>query len=96
MSLEYIGPLEHHEVVLNGRRVPHLSAVPMQGGMVHLTLDRRFGLDLSLQDAERVVPFIAHCLAIGMGYTGFPDEDMEPLRAHPMQRMREIFTGDVS
>ena len=91
-EIEYVGPFEHHEVVVNGWTVPHLTSTPLQGGRIHLSLDSRFGLELMLQDAERVVPFIAHCIAVASGYTGHPGEDGfdEPRHAHPMTRLRRL------
>lgn len=90
-AIGYVGPFEHHDVIVNGRRVPHLEAIPTAGGGVHLTVGRRYGLDLTLAEAERVVPFIAHCVAVGMGYVGFPDEDQdEPVHAQPMPRVHRL------
>lgn len=90
-TLEFVGPIEYHAVVLNGHRVPHLTATPLPGGRVDLTLDNRFGVEMSLQDAERFVPFVAHCLAVGMGYTHHPDEPGDhPLRRLAMPRMRPL------
>src|SRR3954453_11860710 len=88
--LDFIGPFEYHAVVLNGRRVPHLTATPLPGGRVSIGLDNRFGIEISLAEAQQVVPFVAHCLAVGMGYTGFPDPDKEPVASVDMPRMRPI------
>lgn len=74
-TVEYVGPFEHHAVVVNGRRVRYLDAQPLPGGRIALTLDDRFGLDLSLQDAERVVPFIAHAIAVGAGWAAHSQDD---------------------
>lgn len=95
MSVEYVGPFAGHDVVVEGRLVPYLSATPLPGGRVHLSLDHRFGIELSLQDAERIVPFVAHALAIGLGYTGFPDEGMEPTRAVPMPKANRVDLGPL-
>jgi hypothetical protein len=54
-DLDFIGPFERHEVVLNGRLVPHLNATPVEGG-IHLNLDDRLGLDLSHDEALRFIP----------------------------------------
>lgn len=88
MTLDFIGPIDYHAVVLNGRRVPYLTASPQPGGRVTVELDSRFALDLSLSEAQTVVPFIAHCLAVGMGYAGFPDAGMEPIAGASMPRMQ--------
>jgi hypothetical protein len=90
-AVQYVGPFEYHLVVVNGRRVPYLEAALLPGGGVHLSVDRRYGLDLSLAEAERVVPFVAHAIAIGMGFVGFPEEDQdEPVRAHGMGRVHRL------
>jgi hypothetical protein len=90
-GLEFVGPFESHDVVLNGRAVPYLSATPLAGGRVYLSLDRRFALELSLQEADHLVPFIAHCIAVGMGYTGFPDRAEEaPRPAQPIPRVNSL------
>src|SRR4051794_9253175 len=89
--VEFVGPFEHHEVVVNGWRVPNLSAEPLPGGRVHLSLDHRFGIDLTVADAEQVVPFIADCMAVAMGYTCHPQEDWDaPLARTPFVRMRAL------
>jgi hypothetical protein len=54
-ELEFVGPRESHDVIYHGWQVPFLEATPLPGGRVFLCLDRRFGLELALQDAERVV-----------------------------------------
>lgn len=90
-GLEFIGPLEIHAVVLNGRRVPYLSAMPLPGGRIYLTLDDRFATELSVREAESFVPFVAHCIAVGMGYAAFPDSADEDPRPRPaMPRMRNL------
>lgn len=96
MSVDYIGPFETHDVVVNGWLVPYLVAHPGNGGMIHLTLDRRFGLDLTVADAERVVPFIADCIAVASGYTAHPGCDGldEPRRSHPMVKTHSIITEE--
>lgn len=91
-GVEFVGPFEHHDVVVNGWRVPYLEATPMIGGQVTLSLDHRYALDLSLADAERVVPFLAHCIAVASGYTAHPGCDGldEPRPRHPMARTYSI------
>ena len=91
MGLNFVGPFEHHDVVLNGRRVPYLSATPLNGGRIYLSLDERFAVEISLQEADYVVPFIAHCIAVASGYTGHPDEaEDEPRPRQPMPRVHAI------
>jgi hypothetical protein len=71
-SVEFIGPFEEHRVVVDGWQVPFLTATPFKGGMVALTLDHRFDLDVSVADAERIVPWVADVIAVAMGYACFP------------------------
>lgn len=94
-TFDLVGPFEHHDVLVNGRRVPFLEAHPWNGGLIHLVLDRRFGLDVSVADAERVVPFVADCIAVALGYTCHPGTEgvPEPLRSHPFTIMHGIELG---
>lgn len=88
-NVEYVGPFQRHDVVVRGRQVPLLEAHPTDDGHIHLVLDHRFGLDLTLLDAERVVPFLADVIAIAMGYTCHPDAEDDPSnwRRHPFPVM---------
>jgi len=86
-DLAFIGPFERHEVVLNGRLVPHLSSAPIDNG-VHLTLDDRLGIDLTHDEAERFIPFLADTIAVTLRFSCFPcDEVPEPPRTTPWGRM---------
>ncbi len=90
--VEFVGPFEHHDVVVNGWRVPFVEATPMDGGRVLLLLDHRFGLELTIEEAERVVPFLADCIAVACGYTAHPGRDGldEPRPSHPMVRVHSV------
>lgn len=92
--VEYVGPFEHYDVVVNGREVPYLRATPLDGGEVHLTLDRRLGLTLSLSEAERFVPFLADALAIAHGYTCHPDPGRDGMTRHPFPTVSPLFAVD--
>jgi hypothetical protein len=92
-SAEFIGPFEYHAVTVQGRRVPHLTASFRPGGLVSLTLDDRFGVDVSVAQAQTLIPFIADCIAVGMGYSGFPRDDegcSETTPRPPFPRMTEL------
>jgi hypothetical protein len=92
-SITYVGPFEHHDVVVDGREVPYLRATPLDGGGVDLSLDRRFGLILSVEEAERFVPFLAHAIAIASGYTSHPDGERDgPNPRHPFPRVSPLFS----
>jgi hypothetical protein len=95
-SVDFLGPFESHIVVVNGREVPHLQATPLPGGRVFLSLARQVAVELSLQEAERLVPFIADAIAVGMGYTCHPSADMDgPVRAHPFPTVFNVLTADI-
>lgn len=93
-AVDFVGPFEHHDVVVNGWTVPYLTAVPLPGGRVDLTLDHRFALVLSLEEAERFLPFLANAIAVAHGYTAHPsddqDEPLEPQKRHPMARLTAL------
>jgi hypothetical protein len=57
-----------------------------------LTLDRRIGLLLSADEAERFIPFLAHAIAIALGYTSHPDAERDgPNPRHPFPRVTPLF-----
>ena len=93
-AFELVGPFEEWRVVLEGREVPFLTAWPANGGVIHLTLDRRYGLDVAVADAERLIPFLADCIAVGMGYACHQRADQdEPIRLPPFPRLTGIELG---
>lgn len=96
-SVDFPGPFSQHDVLVKGRCVPFLHMQPLGESEITLTLDHRFGLELSVLDAERVVPFIADCIAVALGYTCHPDAKEEPLRSDPFSRRVTIIGfGDSS
>lgn len=80
---QIVGPFQSHRVIVDGRRVPFLEAFPVNGGKISLLLDGRYGLDVSVGDADAFIPWIADAIAVAMGYTGHPRAGKEPLRASP-------------
>lgn len=78
--VDFPGPFTHHDVVVDGWKVPFLHAHP--GGEhdenVMLVLDNRLAITLSVEEAERFVPFLADAVAIALGYTCHPKVDEEP------------------
>jgi hypothetical protein len=88
--MDLIGPFERHDVLIGGRAVPFLHAKPMDGGKVDLTLDRRFGLLLSVAEAERFVPFLAHAIAVALGYAAHPDANEDPSPRLPFPQVRAL------
>jgi hypothetical protein len=86
MAVMYPGPFEHHDVVVNGWRVPLLQAHPQGEDRVLLVLDRRLGAEFSTAEAERVVPFLADAIAVALGYGCHPREQGDDL--HPSAGIR--------
>jgi hypothetical protein len=82
------GPFQHHDVMVAGWRVPFLEAHPQEENRITLTLDRRLGLDVTTQEAERLIPFLADAIAVGLGYGAHPRGDMSlpERRPHPSPR----------
>ncbi len=92
-QVDFIGPFEHHDVVVEGRAVPFLRATPLDGGQIDLVLDRRLGLTLTVAEAERFVPFLADAIAVALGYTSHPDAERDgPNERHPFPRVTPLFT----
>lgn len=94
--VEFVGPFRRWAVVVDGWEVPFLDAHPQAGGRVSLGLDGRYGLDLSVDEAERVIPFIAHAVALGAGFAGHPSGSGEPRplgHARP-RRLRSLDIDD--
>ncbi len=91
--VNFPGPFQHHDVVVNGWRGPFLEAHPNEEDRITLTLDRRLGVDLTTDEAERLLPFISDAIAVALGYGAHPRGEM-PLperRPHPSpRRSREI------
>lgn len=91
MAVTFPGPFEHHDVVVEGHEVPFLRATPLDGGRIDLTLDRRIGLVLSTDEAERFVPFLADAIAVALGYTSHPDAERDdPKQRHPFPRVQSL------
>ena len=91
-EVSFPGPFKHHDVVVKGRRVPFVKATPLDGGRVGLLLDDRFGLVLSAGEAERFVPFLAHAMAVALGYTSHPGAGRDgPNPRHPFPRVTALY-----
>jgi hypothetical protein len=83
------GPFTRHEVVVNGWSVPFLDAHPCgdHDESVMLALDGRIAITLSVNEAERFVPFLADAIAVALGYTCHPTADAaQPLVKQPQPR----------
>jgi hypothetical protein len=90
--VEFVGPWHTHDVVVEGRRVPYLEAAPVDGGMVDVMLDRRYGLLLTVEEAERVLPFVANAIAVAAGFTCHPTAERDgPTERHPFPRVTPLY-----
>jgi hypothetical protein len=60
--VSFPGPFEQHKVVVDGWRVPLLHAYPCgeHDQNVMLFIDERIAETFSVEETERVVPFVAH------------------------------------
>lgn len=91
MAVTFPGPFTHHEVVLNGWKVPFLEAHPQGEDRVLLVVDGRLGGEFSIEEAERVVPFVADTISVALGYGCHPrSEDDELQTAEPHVRPRRL------
>lgn len=95
LSVEYIGPFERTEVVVNGWAVPLLQGHRTEyGERVMLTLNNGTGVDFPAVEAPRIVWFIAHCIAVAQGYQGHPESpeaELIPRKPESPHRMRRLF-----
>jgi hypothetical protein len=83
------GPFSHHDVVVDGWKVPLVHAHPSGANdeMVMLVLDNRLAATFTTEEAERFIPFLADAIAIALGYTSHPTEDAaQPLVKQPQPR----------
>jgi hypothetical protein len=87
MAVTFPGPFTHHDVVVNGWRVPFLQAHMGSEDRVTLVLDRRLAAEFSVEEAERAVPFVADAIAVALGYGAHPDDETpRPLARAPHPR----------
>jgi hypothetical protein len=104
MAVMFSGPREHLDVLVNGWSVPFLEAHTQGEDRVLLVLDERLGAEFSIQEAERVIPFVADAISVALGYGCHPGPDIAALPApFPPVRPRRItsligvsVTGDDS
>ncbi len=85
--VDFPGPFSHHDVVVDGWRVPFLHAQLGGEDRILLVLDQRISVELSANEAERLMPFIADAIAVALGYGAHPREDTpRPLERAPYPR----------
>jgi hypothetical protein len=92
-GVDFIGPFTHHEVVVGGYAVPYLTADVLNGGRVCVTVDNRFAVELSLDEAQRIVPFLANCIAVASGFNAHPTPEWgEPSVRTPYARLSPLYS----
>lgn len=79
MAVAFPGPFTYHSVVLNGWSVPFVEAHMQGEDRVLLVIDKRLGGEFSVEEAERVVPFVADAISVALGYGCHPRADAEEL-----------------
>jgi hypothetical protein len=90
-AVSFPGPFTHHDVVVNGWRVPYLQAHMTAEDRVMLVIDRRLATELSVDEAERVVPFVADAIAVALGYGAHPDDRTpRPIPRAPYPRPERV------
>jgi hypothetical protein len=95
-EVQYVGPFEEWEVVVDGWTVPYLTCRPLPEGGVSLLIEKRYRLRLDDEEAERVLPFIANAIAVALGYSGHPERNWEEPRAgHRMHKISPLVLGSV-
>jgi hypothetical protein len=95
-QVSFPGPFQHHEVVVQGWSVPFLKASLRGEDGVRLLLDDRLGVELSTEESERLIPFIADAIAVALGYGAHPrEQDSVPLERAPYPRPQRVVTVDV-
>ena len=89
--VSFPGPFERHDVVVDGWRVPFLEAHMPAEDRVTLVIDRRLAAEFSVEEAERLVPFVADAIAVALGYGAHPDQDTpRPLERGPRPRPERV------
>jgi hypothetical protein len=87
MTVEFVGPFNRWDLVVDGRKIAYLEGRPHGDGQVLFILDGRYGMDVDVAEAERWAPFLAECIAVAAGYTSHPSSDKDaPRPRHPFPR----------
>lgn len=75
------------DVVVDGKRVPHLEAWPKDGGKVMLICDRAFALEVDAGQAELVADFVSFAMQVAIrGARWEPVSDLEAPSMSPRTR----------
>lgn len=89
--VSFRGPFRRHDVVVNGWQVPFLEAHMQGEDQVLLVIDQRLGGEFSVEEAERVIPFVADAISVALGYGCHPRRGMDkPPPTLPHSRPRRL------
>lgn len=92
-QVSFPGPFSRHNVVVSGWQVPFLHAQVHDGGTMTLVLDDRLGIELTVAEAERVVPFLADAISVALGYEAHPSADeIAPLQRTASPKPRRVLS----
>jgi hypothetical protein len=96
-QVSFPGPWEHRDVVVNGWLVPFLEALPSKDETsIMLLLDRRIGVTVTNEEAERFIPFLADAISFALGYPRHPSaDDTERPQALPHPRPIRIHSVEA-
>lgn len=75
MSVEIVGPFQDRRLVIDGWRVPLMSAIEHDGGTFDLMVDNRIAVGLDSEHFERVARFVADVIGTCFGYGAHPMSD---------------------
>lgn len=90
-SVEFIGPFqETWAVIVEGYKIPRLSAIVMKSGNILITLDERFMVEATPEEAEKWLWIVANALAIGEGYPWYGATSKERPFASKMIDLSEL------
>lgn len=96
VRVNFPGPFKHHDVVIDGWRVPFLQAHLTAEDRVMIVIDRRLATELSVDEADRVLPLVADAIAVALGYGAHPTEDTpRPLQRAPYPRPERVVDVDL-
>jgi hypothetical protein len=89
--VNFPGPFTHHDVVVNGWRVPFVQAHMAGEDGVMVVIDRRLATELTVAEAEKLMPMLADAIAVALGYGAHPDAGTpRPLERAPYPRPERV------
>lgn len=70
-GVTFVGPFQpEHRVIVEGRCIPHLSAIPINdGASILLSLDHRFIIEGTPEEVAKWAHFIANAMAVAAGFS---------------------------